>query len=416
MIALLAIAVIFSFAACDNSTQAGGDSTTTPSALDKVVASGVSTYISEIADKTSVETTDTVSATQIVFQLEKTAAVGSTPAQLVTLTISGVDTEPEATGAHTVRLTSWTLDAETYSLATDALSYTELTVKGLSGALQGTVEITKDATAGTYSAAGLSITRVFEPTACASAVVTSGDKDYDVTVADLLAQIANADFEGAALTDKYITEAKYEELMTAEYKTAIEADVTAFLGGLADGTADLDEILALGEDKGVTSIYNAGTRETAGNVVLTYVVPNGENDKDYPVVTNASGVSVALKKGSTFEIVFESAVGVNNGTVDTTFTPESYTIKSATLVVTDATSDAKVQGPDTIVLANVSSDISGQEITIVTDGAALGADAFGSVTALAAPTAGTATATDAKIFADVADATGNVPVDFADAE
>ena len=410
MIALLAIAVLFGFAACDNSNSNTPSDSETPNALDVVVAQYFNGLLGDLdsgieADHATINNLESLS-----FSIKETEGVGSTPATSIVVTVTGEDiTADDKATTRTVRLDGWTLNAS--DILDASYSYSVIDITGLSGALQGTVTIDNtDAAAPVIS--DLQVERMFAPVACASAVVSIGSAEYDVDTADILAQIsASVPYtDGAAtnpLLENYVTEEFYEATMKGVYETAIKNYVTAALTAL-----DSEEFAKYVGTSAVETGFTTGTANTESVATLKYTIPGAEADKDI-VLASSGNATISLKKGTTFAISFESGdKGEDAGLAGSTFSPKEYTITEATLVVSGSDDVSTVEGVTTdskaLVLANVSGTLSGGSITLASDKIS----AITAASGLGAAVSGTATVSDAAIYADTTDATGTVTVTY----
>ena len=236
MIALLAIAVLFGFAACDNSNSNTPSDAETPNALDVIAAQYFNGLLTTLDERIESDYATINNLESLSFSIKKTDGVGSTPATSIVVTVTGEDvTADEKATTRTVRLDSWTMNAS--DILDASYSYSVIDITGLSGALQGTVTIDNtDATAPVIS--DLQIERMFAPVACTSAVVSIGSVEYDVDTANVLAQIsASVPYTDSATTnpllENYVTEEFYENAMKSVYDSAIRTYVSAALTALA---------------------------------------------------------------------------------------------------------------------------------------------------------------------------------------
>ena len=411
MIALLAIAVLFGFAACDNSSNTPAD-TETPNALDVFVSQYFNKLLPTLDARIESEYATINSLTSLSFSIKESEGVGSTPATSVVFNVTGEDiTADEKATTRTIRLDSWTMNASDIVGGYSGLSYTVVDITGLAGALQGTVTIDNtDATAPVIS--DLQVERVFAPVACTSAVVSIGSADYDVDTADVLAQIsASVPYTDTSATnpllENYVTEEFYEAAMESVYKTEIQKYVSAALTAL-----DTEEFAKYVGTSAVETGFTTGTANTESVATLKYTIPGGEADKDIVLATSGTA-SISLKKGTTFAISFESGdKGEDAGLTGTTFSPKEYTITEATFVVSGSADVSTVEGVTTDTSALVLTNVSG---TITSGSITLASDKISSITAasgLGTPVSGTASVSDAAIYADTTDATGTVTVTY----
>ena len=411
MILLLSLAVLFSFAACDNSSsEPSGDETTPvgPNNADKFVADQLNTYFTDIATRlakvyaaSTAEDgakvgTDEVSLT---YTFVDTKAVGSTPATLVTVTVKGTDVSADKDAAvRDVRLESYTMNAKGYKDEGTAsvLSYD---VVNLTGKLQGSVQITKAVTTPAATPASINgsitIDRVFAPTAVGSVSVTDANGTYDVDTENFFAQM-DAKCTGADLDATYILESVYTAKMKESYATAIKGFVAEFATGLT-GTG----LNALLGEEGVSAVYTAGTDSTAATVVITYNIPGGESDTDVAFGTSSGDVDTSLQKGTTFKVTLAAAkAGVTQGTT-LTLDGGSITVNEAHLVATDAAAAAVVDGTKDLDITGLVATLTTASVTVPENGGELAKSAITSADAPTTFTAGTATVTDATVAADV---------------
>ena len=425
MILLLSLAVLFSFAACDNSSDTPADEPATPTgpnAADRFVATQLEDYLNE-ADLTfasgqiaqaKAKLVDDNGKYSLVYTFANVPAVGSTPANNVTFTITGEDISDEDTaqGETEVRLTTWTLAATGYDdqAASETLSYE---VVGLTGAVQGSLVVTDAVTTPQTPAAikSLTITRVFAADSVGSVSVSDSNGTYPVDVDNFFAQL-NSQLDGnQTLSSAYIAEAKYTELMTAEYEKAAKSYADAVVAGIT--TTYLNGLVDDGTGKavsGVSTNFTKGDGETASTATITFKVPSGDaydnTATSVKVATNASGVNAVLAEGSTFIIKFETSEGeVSGATVE----PVTYTL-TADVVVNDATSPAPVVTGSNSVRISVSGTVTAGGTIAVPANTTLGASAFTDVT-LEAVTAGTSTINDAAVAADTT-AVSSVPYTY----
>ena len=410
MIALLAIAVLFGFAACDNSNSNTPSDAETPNALDVIAAQYFNDLLTTLDERIESDYATINNLESLSFSIKKTDGVGSTPATSIVVTVTGEDvTADEKATTRTVRLDSWTMNAS--DILDASYSYSVIDITGLSGALQGTVTIDNtDATAPVIS--DLQIERMFAPVACTSAVVSIGSVEYDVDTANVLAQIsASVPYTDSATTnpllENYVTEEFYENAMKSVYDSAIRTYVSAALTAL-----DTDEFAKYVGTSAVETDFTTGTANTESVATLKYTIPGTEADKDIVLATSGSA-TISLKKGTTFAISFESGdKGEDAGLSASTFSPKEYTITEATLVVSGSDDVSTVEGVTTdskaLVLTNVSGTLTGGSITLASDKIS----AITAASGLGAAVSGTATVSDAAIYADTTDATGTVTVTY----
>ena len=421
MILLLSLAVLFSFAACDNSSDTPADEPSTPvgpNNADAFVADALDAYfngdsgssIDPIFTALATEADATVGTDEVslTYTFVDEDAVGSTPARLITVTVTGKDITPSASASgatRSVRLESYTMNAAGYDDTTTAnvLSYN---VANLTGSLQGSVTITKavttttPATPASISSGTLKIDRVFAPASVGSVSVSDANGTYAVDSEDFLAQMS-ALCKGSGVSAQYITESAYTTAMKAEYQTKIDA----YVDGLAANLVGTFYNGLVGKS-GVSVAFVPGSETSKASVTVTYNVPNSDLETDEKVLVgseNASGITTYLKEGTTFTAVFEAAA---NGVSTSEDFQAATVVIGATLVVDDKTSGTNVEGSSNLVISGLTAAVtSGETITVAnytTAGQITDTTAFaGITTAPTSFTAGTATVNDATVAADV---------------
>ena len=410
MILLLSLAVLFSFAACDNSSSepAGDETPVGPNNADAFVAGQLDTYFQNIATrlaKTSGDDGAKVGSDEVslTYTFVDTKAVGSTPAKLVTVTVKGTDVSADKDAAvRDVRLESYTMNAKDYKADGDA-SVLAYDVVNLTGKLQGSAKITKAVTIPTATPAAISsltIDRVFAPTAVGSVSVTDANGTYAVDAEDFFAQM-DAKCTGTDLDATYILESAYTTAMKAEYQTKLDAYVDAFAANLVGTYYN-----GLVGKSGVSVKYTPGTDASKTEVVFTYNVADTDPETDEKVLVgseNGTGVTVYLKEGSTLKVTFTAAA--NGVPTSGNFQPGTVKI-DANVVVVDKTADTNVDGTSDLAIVGLTAAATASETITVTDYANAGnidsTSAFtGIATALSTFTAGTASVKDATVAADV---------------
>ena len=407
MILMLSLAVLFSFAACDNSSNTPDDEqTTTSTELNaSQVQSAADAIYGILADSTegiaaAFNGAKTISGdyaapstTSYTYTWEKkgtTALQGDTN---VTITLNA-----QANAGATA--TDMDVVFENYSVEFttsihDIYSGNYVTLAGtVGGPLVNTADVAlsngavTSVTTATWSETAGSEAVVILPT---SASVTWNGESIDSE--DLLACINKpTDGSGAVanIATNYMTEKEYLDAKAGKAEGQIKSFVTLLFNNSA--TTKLAGSLAayVTNETGKTGFTVGGTNKATA--YFEYAVPASETNA---VVVANSNVTVTIAPGSTFRIDFESD-DVEAATA-ASFTAAKYTL-SGEFVITDANSTKTYSEFTKVKVDGLKGELTAGTVTGTNANgvSALAGVEFDDYTTIAttAPTAGTATATD----------------------
>ena len=384
IIAMLCVAVLFGFAACDNSSNTPAD--------DETTTGGVTTELANKAANTAIMlingTTDgfkgvvasanmedmvgkAIDAITTVTYTKETAAEFGLAPTTQTIVLKGIDTTAnptDATTSYTVKFNTfeYTYTAESY----DANGEVIKSVAKINGYLAGsiTAAVTKDATTKlvkAYTVTSTSAEYILAETAPIS--FTVGDVAYDT---EAFTKALKLD-EASSIAKTY---AKYVEDADAAYQTELASFVTALIADNSSAGTDLvaDTLAGYGTTAKLTATYS---KDNGGSIVYTFT-PKA----DTVIAAEETGKSFTLPAKSTLTVTISGNPEVP--AVDAQFTAVKYVINAPSLKVTDTTAPDF----DTINVASISGVASGT----VTNNA--GEIALNTV-ALTAPTSGSVSAT-----------------------
>ena len=386
IIAMLCVAVLFGFAACDNSSNTPADEETTTGGVTTELANkAADTAITAINDTTngfkgvvaSSNMEDMVgkaidAITTVTYTKETPNAEFGLAPTTQTIVLKGIDTTAnptDATTSYTVKFNTfeYTYTAESY----DANGEVITSVAKINGYLAGsiTAAVTKDATTKlvtVYTVTSTSAEYILAETAPIS--FTVGDDAYD---AKTFTAALNLDDDSDAFATTY---AKYVEDTDATYQTALGEFVTALIADNSTGGTDLVKktLAGYGTTAKLTATYS---KDNGGSIVYTFTP-----EADTVIAAEASAKSFTLPAKSTLTVTISGNPEVP--AVDAQFTAVKYVINAPSLKVTDTTAPDF----DTINVASISGVASGT----VTNNA--GEIALNTV-ALTAPTSGSVSAT-----------------------
>lgn len=404
MILVLSLAVLFGFAACDNSsnTPADDDSVVDTADYAYVANSIVKGYISDSTNGVSapfasgnllnadgtVKTGYTVSADYqtITFSKEITPALGNKPAQTVEVVLHGVDTTATGTTSPlTITLQSY--DYKFTRLLDPADDPTFQTITGtVSGDLKGSVSVT--IVDGKATTVNPSIGIVFLP---------SADADVDVEYAGHT--VVAADFntyinDGVSYTgSETLTSNKgYYDYNYSEAQDDIEAYVTLLLTGTDTDLASYIDA-NLSTSNALSSTFSQTQGVAAASASVTYeLTDDGDETEDGDVVADdGSASSLRFAEGTKFTVEFTGTT-----TTSGSFSATGYTI-NGTVKAYAATDGATPNTAfDTIVIEGLTGTLSGVTIS--------GAD--NKISSFTSLDFGTPTITDGTATAEVKTAVG----------
>ena len=373
MILVLSLAVLFGFAACDNSSNTPADDDSVVDTVDYayVANSLVEGYISNSstgvsapfasattsnnllsADGTA-KTGYTVSADYqtITFSKEISPALGNKPAQTVEVVLHGVNT----TAAGTTTPLTITLQSYDYKFTRllDSSDPTFQTVTGtVSGDLKGSVSVT--IADGKATVVNPSIEIVFLP---------SVDADVDVEYAGNA--VVAADFNtyinnGVEYTgsENLTSNKAYYDYNYAEAQDDIEAYVTLLLTG---STEDLASYITanLSTSNALSSTFSQTQGVAAASASVTYeLTDDGDETEDGDVVADDGSASLRFAEGTKFTVEFTGTT-----TTSGSFSATGYTI-NGTVKAYAATAGATPNTAfDTIVIEGLTGTLSGVTIS-----------------------------------------------------
>ena len=356
MILMLSLAVLFSFAACDNSstTPAGGDDQTVDTSDYAYVAasdSDVQNMLGEVASKfaTSValmtdgeyldDYTGDLAANSFTYET-RTAGVNGLPETYTVITVSGRDVTAEATAKAGTGKTIL-LDEYTISFSIDGpyavLGNLDPITGVISGDIIGLVEITglEDGEIGDSTdmaikvpaspvLAGLTgkvptVVTAFLP-ADAADVESLSYAGHDVVAADFVAYINNStrvntnNAEYTAITTPTASIDAYKAYQTKEYSTAVYGNLSGAIKASTGGFTALVK-----EDTGAisTKITIGSVTGTASSLEITYT---NSTENDVVVATDGT-VHYAVPGGKSLTVLLEG-----KSTSASKFVAETYTI------------------------------------------------------------------------------------------
>ena len=398
MILMLSLAVLFSFAACDNSNTNTPVDPEEPAGGETITYDGITKALAEVADiedgsakgieavikgllgvttsntdiistnKDNEKVTVTVSAadyTTLTIEKELAEAVGTTlPAKTVKLEISGVKTSPSnadgSTTPYTVALEKFALTYDTYTTAiNNNVSDISYTVNGwLVGA---TASIKVDAAKGEVTEYKLTpdntLTIVLPETAAEMTLLVDEEKATESVVFDLVNQGMSAN-----------TYKAYRNDVVGDVEDEVDAYVTTLIGANASGTALASKFnfAALASATGIESATYSP--ENGGSATIIFkATANTEIAKD---ATN----TITLPMNGTVTLVLAG------NPEDTTSKEASFTAKTFTITSSVALEVAGGAGDfDEITVTGLSGEVSGGSVVRDTNNSSY----VGSVSSLA---------------------------------
>ena len=344
MIALLAIAVLFGFAACDNSSSTPDDDTTTSDvsyetykAMASDLATDLGTALSTGFVKDASIVADGKAKTDYTFKGTSFTYTKTTPGatdrenETYSLTLNGVLIEDTVAKTVSIQLTDYVYTfSKPFSTASGALDFTRTTGTA-SGYLDGTLEVTlnDDKSLKTVDVPNTdNAIKMFLPEAESKVSLFYGESEV-IEKEDVIS-IMNFDIKGtanpASYTDWRTTEiGEYETEIKGLVKTLLtDADANVF------STAVTDTAKATKKDY-VKASYTQGT--DGGSITITYSLP--EDAASEVVIAGNEGTStdkatvIKLGKGDSFTIVLSSKAG----DATNSFPVDSYTITEGTFKV-----------------------------------------------------------------------------------
>ena len=382
LIALLAIAVLFSFAACDNNSNGPSDDTVTGGVTEGVVR-GVATQINEYLQDTS-STTDVLtildsanakkenlSADHLSYTISKediTTAIPGTNvvATDVTLTVKGEMNEDNVTNGNGTQ--KITLGSYTYTVTApvmDAAGNYETLKASISGALVGgsmTVTVVENAVT------GVTITdpsAVLLPASAGDINATVGTEKVDSAL--LFSFLDNMTKKATVAQNR----AEYDKTQNE----AAEAKVSAFVEEILNGTTSnlgtaLAEIFKSGgtDLTGVTStsVYSP---ETGVATFILNVAKDADLTDDAKVAPIAIGSAeeVKIAAGTTLTVTLTPAALAEGETAESKWATESTAVTYSVTGDLVLTADASTQDFSSIKLTNVTGKCAGIAVTKADD-------------------------------------------------
>ena len=409
MILVLSLAVLFGFAACDNSSNTPADDTVVDT-TDYAYAAyqTVKGYLSDEAEGVSApfasKTTNgnlldadgtaktgyTVSADYqtITFSDEITPALGNRPAETIEVVLHGVNTTATGTTSPlTITLQSYDY---TFTRLIAPGDPTFKTVTGtVSGDLKGSVSV--EITNGKATKVNPTIDIVFLPST-----------DADVDVEYMGNEVVAADFntyinDGVSYkgTEALTSNKAYYDFEYAEAQDDIEEYVTLLLAGYAStGNVDLATYITsnLATSNALSSTFTQTQGVTAASASVTYeLADNNDETEDGAIVADNGSKSLRFAEGSKFTVEFTGTT-----TESGKFSANGYTI-NGTVKVYSATKAGTVNAAfDTIVINGLTGTLTGVTIE--------GAD--NEITSISTLDFGTPVITDGTATAEVKTAVG----------
>ncbi len=396
MILMLSLAVLFSFAACDNSSNTPSDTDETSGVITDGMYEVLGTQVYKLITDSSngviaklgtnsieivVEgtvTTDYTAAspyTSISYTYKTPGSTALAPEGEVTITVSGRQNDAKgiaATADHSVILDSYTVTFSAYANndVTESVNVGDYVLfeGSFSGSLVGNVTIKPVATDTTKATVTSSITSVILPESITASY--DGNDAVSETLVECIS-FNDTDSDNYYTAEAYRTakeEAEYDGIM-AFVKVLVNASASPEFGD------QLQAFLSAGE-----STFSA---EGKGSATFTYTPSSTTTNATLATV---SGQSIRIKEGTAFSISFAGDTQLSVGA--TKFTAKEYTL-SGTFVVTGAASGKFTE----ITIADLkgaltAGTINGNGAEIASYGATAGTSdlAFGN------PTEGTVTA------------------------
>ena len=368
LIALLSLAMLFSFAACDNNTKVDEDPDTpsvdepTSSFSDQNIADalnyvfvptggsgttattgfngGLIASIKDLLgngndiladdswsadhDKYTVTIDPTTYALTVTKQVAKASEQGTYPAESVTLKVNGIQkAKTNPTDDVVVYYNDFTYDYATYKMISNNIVKIEGSVAGyLGGSAYATIETGADnTTPATYKATVTSLAVTLNSDPAKSTLSLNGSSVPTGKVFDIIGKDATAE---------PMTYASYKDKLDSSMKKAIETYVTELFSNETDAAADLFVKLdgfesSLGTNKAAD--LKVENTNTSVSVTLT---PSAEAVE----LAKKDAVVVSLAKGSTLSMTI---AGTGN---ENAFSPSTATISGTFNVTGDATNDA----------------------------------------------------------------------------
>ena len=416
MILLLSLAVLFSFAACDNSsdTPANPDEPGTglSDTLIETTGANIFNILTDDTDglyaKFNADIMEDQSGTKVLKENYSAAdpyttitytcetVPGSSALQGdtdVKYTLTGVDVTDAADRASSraIRLTRYTVDFST-SVANGEGNYVDVS-GSVSGAVVGTVAVTIGANGATAIVPAISDIIYPDTTS-----VSYGDEPVDN--AKLVASIT-----GSTTVSQWKTAAAYKTAKENDAKKLMNTYVEAITTSTGSDTLVARLTQFLGLESGVTKTYTDGTADTKASATISYTVPSGK----YVIAGTANSATI-----TNVTIKFEAAnVGATTGTFD----PATFELSGTFSVFSDKTATTAEDDFATITLdkvtgtaAKTSTAISGSNGVIASLGDVALTFAKGSATGTA--TANVLTKVGPAVSNGELAALGNVTLDY----
>ena len=370
MIALLAIAVLFGFAACDNSsnTPSGDDTATVDKDYAFVAASQAKTLLARINAQFSAkaiyenEKYETGysydAASNSISWTETTPAVANIPEQKMTITLSGIDATTdtdETANQKRILLTDYVYSFVGVPNAADGDFRTfEGTLKG---SVMGTVLVTSSATSDTVTKVEVAATTDPSVTATLAfypAVASDVDVTYlgsDVDSADFVTYINNG--VTYKTSDTLTSEKAYSDYLKSENGKTVYNQFVEYLTVADTGLTDavIQEYFGASASGSNTAVTSSVSIDGTDAYAEIKIAPTGT--ENFVIASKASSDRYVVPAGEEFTIRFDAAAGSQDLTK---FVAATYTINGTVKVYktgsTFTANDLKAEY-DTLEFANV---------------------------------------------------------------
>lgn len=391
MILMLSLAVLFSFAACDNSsTTPGGEEEEQPvvsvtdteieSALEKVLSSGdlnggIQASMEEllaVGDRAAEaeKITVTYGADYTTLTVEKSVSdasqEGTYPAQSVKVEVNAINVTPAGNDGSSTKPYEVEFDSFTYSFNTwtDGRNGNIVPVSGsIKGYFANSVKATiieDEDGVDTYTIA-------YQGGADSDAlVIVFGDKASDFTLSvNNAAATSSRVFDIAGTVLSTASFSAYESEMNKTFKTEVDKFVSALIGDGTTGAALFEKLETLTGASGLNVTYDKTANSNAGAITITFSKPTAAT----PLIGDGSTkLSLSLTKESPeFKIVIAGVEGSQA-------TDNAMSAATATISGTLSAFDKPASSFDEIVIENlvVKIDSATAKVTVTNGDPALG--------------------------------------------
>lgn len=385
LIALLSLAMLFSFAACDNSNdtpvdpdQSGDDVTISDAQIDQV-AKAITALIEGTKDsKVAIDaiiTGNLLDSNGAVLDADNTEIAsdwtsisktvnlndgidGYSYDTVVTLTLEGVDITPNATATQNkvIRLQNYTYEFSTNDTDSN-MNNVELkgTISGYvvgDGSTSGIVTVTRPA--GTVTQ--ISVTKpssILLPESASEVNVTLGGETVDAT--KLLALLNDNVPTPSPKATTYKSYMDAQELEAQKLMNSYVEDVILAGTGSNSLFTRLGEFIAL--SSGTTKSYADGSANSKATASISYTVPASAN---YILADASKSVKI-----NQITMTFTAAA---NGVTSGSFTPATFEISGTFAVYGDATATKLSEDFEELVITSVKGKVGGTTPSITADG------------------------------------------------